>query len=76
MGGGAIKGEGGERRVEGHKRKGTEGWGKGEQPGIGGPAAVAATCVALPSFSVRRTGRCCTWIFLRFFRPHKVPHQT
>ena len=55
-GGGAIKGEGGERRVEGHKRKGTEGWVKGEQPGIVGPAAVAATCVALPSFSVRRTG--------------------
>ena len=57
MGGGAIKGEGGERRVEGHKRKGTEGWVKGEQPGIVGPAAVAATCVALPSFSVRRDGK-------------------
>ena len=54
--GGAIKGEGGERRVEGHKRKGTEGWVKGEQPGIVGPTAVSATCLALPSFSVRRTG--------------------
>ena len=42
-GGGGIKGEGGERRLEGHKRKGTEGWVKGEQPGIVGPAAVAAT---------------------------------
>ena len=55
-GGGAIKGEGGERRVEGHKRKGTEGWVKGEQPGIVGPTAVSATCLALPSFSVHRTG--------------------
>ena len=45
-GGGAIKGEGGERRLERHKRKGTEGWVKGEQPGVVGPAAVATACSA------------------------------
>ena len=39
---GGRKGEGGQRRGEGQKRKGMEGWVKGEQPGIVGPAAVAA----------------------------------
>jgi hypothetical protein len=51
---GARKGEGGERRRDGQKRKGIEGWVKGVQPGIIGPSAVAAACGSVCTASAQR----------------------
>jgi hypothetical protein len=48
-GGGTRGREREDRGEEKEEREGTEGWVRGEQPGIGGPAALAAACNFLPA---------------------------